>query len=111
MADGGKMRQQREVAKETGDAKEVKTFFSAPFWFSYKYGFPERKVMMVSMVILAPIQANVITSDKPPSLELVMSPKATETSSRRKIQRKRPETPFWTGTRLILAGKQYDSFL
>ena len=43
MADGGKMRQQREVAKETGDAKEVQTFFSAPFWFSYKYGIPERK--------------------------------------------------------------------
>ena len=31
MADGGKMRQQREVAKETGDVKEVQTFFPAPF--------------------------------------------------------------------------------
>ena len=68
------MRQQREVAKETGDAKEVQALFSALFVFfsSYKYGFPERKVMMVSMVILAPIQANVITSDKLSFLELVM---------------------------------------
>ena len=41
MADGGKMRQQRRVAKETGDAKEVKTFFSAPFWFSTNMGFPK----------------------------------------------------------------------
>ena len=31
MADGGKMRQQREVAKETGDAKEVQAFFFCSF--------------------------------------------------------------------------------
>ena len=35
MADGGKMRQQREVAKETGDAKEVQALFSAPFCFFF----------------------------------------------------------------------------
>ena len=108
MADGGKMRQQREVAKETGDAKEVKTFFSAPFWFSYKYGFPERKVMMVSMVILAPIQANVITSDKPPSLELVMSPKAAATSSWEKSNAKYQKRHFYDPCIVIL---QTDSSL
>ena len=41
MADGGKMRQQREVAKETGDAKEVKTFFPLLFGFRTNMGFPK----------------------------------------------------------------------
>ena len=41
MADGGKMRQQREVAKETGDAKEVQTFFSLLFSFRTNMGFPK----------------------------------------------------------------------
>ena len=43
MADGGKMRQQREVAKETGDAKEVQTFFSLLFGFCTNMGFPKEK--------------------------------------------------------------------
>ena len=93
MADGGKMRQQREVAKETGDAKEVKTFFPLLFGFLQIWD-SRKKVMMVSMVILAPIQANVITSDKPPSLELVMSPKAAETSSWKKSNAKYQKRHF-----------------
>ena len=43
MADGGKMRQQREVAKETGDAKEVQTFFSLLYGFRTNMGFPKEK--------------------------------------------------------------------
>ena len=44
MADGGKMRQQREVAKETGDAKEVlDSFFLLLFGFLTNMGFPKEK--------------------------------------------------------------------
>ena len=66
--------------------------------------------MMVSMVILAPIQANVITSDKPPSLELVMSPKAAETSSWKKSNAKYQKRHFGQEQDWFLQGNNLTHF-